>query len=258
MILIEKTLFGERDKVQIAIDRLKLYEPPEGYYLAFSGGKDSIIIKRLADMAGVKYDAHYSLPTIDPPEIIYFIREQHPDVHIDRPLESFLKVMIRKGFPDRHRRWCCALFKERGGDGRLVVTGIRWEESSNRAKRKMVETCYKNPSKRYLNVIIDWTKADVWQFIKDENLPYCKLYDEGWDRIGCLFCPMASGWKRKLEIERYPKIAANFRKAFIKLYDNKKQKGISVNRWADGEEMFQWWLQDHRKKKDPDQQVIFE
>ena len=41
-MLKELTLTGEIDKVQIAINRLKLHELPEGYYVAFSGGKDSI------------------------------------------------------------------------------------------------------------------------------------------------------------------------------------------------------------------------
>ena len=41
MALLEETLFGSHDKVAIAIQRLKTFEPPEGYYLAFSGGKDS-------------------------------------------------------------------------------------------------------------------------------------------------------------------------------------------------------------------------
>lgn len=47
-MLIENTLFGVRDKVKIAIDRLQVFEPPEGYYLAFSGGKDSQCIYHLA------------------------------------------------------------------------------------------------------------------------------------------------------------------------------------------------------------------
>ena len=51
MALIEETLFGTVDKVQIAIDRLKAFEPADGYWLAFSGGKDSVVIKRLAQMA---------------------------------------------------------------------------------------------------------------------------------------------------------------------------------------------------------------
>lgn len=44
--------------VHMAIDRLKAFEPKEGYWLAYSGGKDSIVIKRLAEMAGVKFEAH--------------------------------------------------------------------------------------------------------------------------------------------------------------------------------------------------------
>lgn len=42
MALIEQTLFGVTDKVQIAIERLKAFEPKEGYYLCFSGGKEEL------------------------------------------------------------------------------------------------------------------------------------------------------------------------------------------------------------------------
>lgn len=76
-----------KDKVQVAIDRLKTFEPPEGYYLAFSGGKDSVVIKALADMAGVKYDAHYNLTSVDPPELVQFIKT-FDDVSIDRPMDK--------------------------------------------------------------------------------------------------------------------------------------------------------------------------
>ena len=71
-MLIENTLFGVRDKVKIAIDRLQAFEPLEGYYLAFSGGKDSQCIYHLAVEAGVKFDAHYNKTTVDPPELVRF------------------------------------------------------------------------------------------------------------------------------------------------------------------------------------------
>ena len=71
-------LMGEaHDRVQTAIDRLRNFEPPEGYHLAFSGGKDSQCIYHLAQMAGVKFDAHYNMTSVDPPELIYFIREHN-------------------------------------------------------------------------------------------------------------------------------------------------------------------------------------
>lgn len=59
MSLHQINIYG-MDFVEVAIERLKAFEPEEGYYLAFSGGKDSVVIKELANIAGVKYDAHYT------------------------------------------------------------------------------------------------------------------------------------------------------------------------------------------------------
>jgi len=260
-MLIEKTIFGETiNKIQIAIKRLQQFEPSGGYYLAFSGGKDSIVIKKLADMAGVIYDAHYNNTTIDPPELIYFIKKYHPDVKIDHPVKPFLTELTKRGFPLRHRRWCCSEYKERGGSGRIVITGIRWDESCRRSKRRMLETCYRDKLKQYLNVIIDWTNEEVWEFIHKFNIPYCNLYDKGWSRIGCLFCPFATHKHRIMEAEKYPRYVNAFIKAFEKLYENRKTKGNkSVDRWNSGEEMFNWWLyEDQKKRKNPDQRVMFE
>ncbi|MBU2249662.1 MAG: phosphoadenosine phosphosulfate reductase family protein [Gammaproteobacteria bacterium] len=256
--MIDRTLFGDIDIVQVAIDLLQELEPPEGYYLAFSGGKDSVVIKELANMAGVKYDAHYNLTTIDPPELVYFIRDYHPDVIIDRPEMPLLKMLAKKGFSQRQRRWCCAKYKERGGKGRYILTGIRYAESSGRKIRGQVETCYNDKSKQFVHPIIGWSDSQVWRFIEKHNLPYCKLYDEGWKRVGCLFCPLA-GSHRKTEVELYPKYKDAFIRAFKRLYDAKKAEGkTSVDRWKDGEEMFWWWIREDRKSDDPDQTVLFE
>ena len=120
------------DKVQVAIKRLQLFEPPEGYYIAFSGGKDSCVVKALADMAGVKYDAHYKHTLVDPPELIYFIREHHPDVKIEYPhyqdgtrITMWNLIPKKKIPPTRLVRYCCKFLKESGGEGRFTVTGVR-------------------------------------------------------------------------------------------------------------------------------------
>jgi len=252
--MIDHTLFGDIDIVQDSIDILQELEPPEGYYLAFSGGKDSVVIKKLADMAGVKYDAHYNLTTIDPPELVYFIRDHHPDVIVEKPEISFLKrVGNGRGFPQRQRRWCCEEYKERGGTGRYVVTGIRRGESTNRKTRGKVETCYNDKSKQFIHPIIYWSDVQVWDFIKKYNLPYCKLYDEGWKRVGCLFCPFA-GSHRKVQVELYPKFTQAFIRAFRRCYAVKKAEGkTSVDRWKDGEEMFWWWINENRTKGNKEQ-----
>lgn len=260
MSLREKTLFGTEDKVAKAIDRLRYFEPKRiPYYLAFSGGKDSVTIKKLADMAGVAYEAIYNVTTIDPPELVRFIRDNFPDIRMDHPAKSFLSRLSKRGFPLRHRRWCCHEFKERGGHDRLVITGIRWAESHKRAGRRMYEVCYRDKTKFYLNVIIDWTDDEVWEFIRHYDVPYCELYDLGWKRIGCLFCPMATTSHRRMELERYPRYRAAFLRAFEKLWEYKKTKGQGhVERWADGKEMFEWWVSGTRRSREPDQGVLFE
>ncbi len=259
-VLRENTLFGPINKIQQAIDRLKVYEPPEGYYLAFSGGKDSITIYKLAELAGVKFDAHYNVTTIDPPELTKFIKNEYPDVNWDRSNKTFLKELVRRGFPNgRKRRWCCHEFKEQGGNDRFVLTGIRWEESVSRSNRKMVETCNKLAGKHYLHPIIDWKESEVWEFIKLNNLKYCELYNKGQKRIGCLFCPMANGESRKQDVINYPKYV----KAFIRAFEKRYQYGIDnkldfSKRWKSGEDMFWWWMQNHREKLNKDQFVLFE
>lgn len=77
-----------RTKVENAIKRLQSFEPPEGYFVAFSGGKDSQCIYHLLQMAGVKFDAHYSVTSVDPPELVQFIKRQYPDVIFDLPRYS--------------------------------------------------------------------------------------------------------------------------------------------------------------------------
>ena len=239
-MLIEKQLFGTVDKVARSIERLRQYEPPEGFYLAFSGGKDSCVIKALADMAGVKYDAHYSVTTIDPPELIYFMREHHPDVIWDRPRRAFLHQLPITGFPLRQARWCCAMYKEQGGHGRVCVLGIRAEESSSRSNR---ESYGEYNGKIYFYPIYEWTELDVWDFIESEQLPYCELYEQGFERLGCIFCPMKSNGRRQMEAKRWPGFERAFRAAFRRLYADRKARGkTSVDRWADGDEMFDWWI----------------
>ena len=257
-MLCEQGLFGKMDKVAESITFLQDHEPPEGYYLAFSGGKDSICIKELADMAGVKYDAHYNVTTIDPPELVYFIREHHKGVAFEHPEKHLLEKMIDKKFPPlRQQRWCCEIYKEANGIGRRIVTGIRRAESAKRAKRRAVEICYKDNSKIYINPIMNWSDDDVWEFIAKRKMPYCSLYDEGWKRIGCLFCPMA-GDSRLMEARRYPRYVKLFIRYFDKLYNAREASGKPFVNWKSGEAMFWWWLGESKNTKDPDQTVLFE
>lgn len=139
--MIHQLDLNGHDMVERAIMRLQTYEPEEGYYLCFSGGKDSCVIKALADMAGVKYDAHYNIASVDPPELVRFIKEVHPDVILEHQMDKDGKAITMWNLipkktmpPTRIVRYCCAALKETGGRGRLKVTGVRWDESTKRKR----------------------------------------------------------------------------------------------------------------------------
>ena len=284
--MIHQLNISGKDKVQVAIDRLKAFEPPEGYYLAFSGGKDSVVIKALADMAEVKYDAHYNLTSVDPPELVQFIKT-FDDVSIDRPMDkeghqiTMWNLIPKKRYPPtRIARYCCQALKEEQSNGRMAITGVRWAESANRKRnqgeitvmkggkakldelvdsgnfsetprggvvlnndneesRKMIEQCYKL-SKTIINPIIDWSNEEVWEFIKEYKVPYCKLYDEGYKRLGCIGCPIGNN---KVELEKYPKYKQAYIKAFDRMLKEGKEAGIDYKEWGTGEDVYKWWVE---------------
>lgn len=139
-----------KDKVDTAIDTMRFFEPKDGsgYYLAFSGGKDSVVLKALADMAGVKYDAHYRVTSVDPPELVRFVKT-FPDVQMDHPMDkdgkpiTMWNLIPKKGLPPtRLARYCCQSLKETGGEGRMTLTGVRWAESRNRQANQGRVTIY--------------------------------------------------------------------------------------------------------------------
>ena len=111
-----------------------------GYYLAFSAGKDSQALYHVAELAGVKFDAHMNLTSVDPPEVIRFVRQSYPEVDLIKPKKSIYQLAVEKEIlPTMRVRWCCAEYKETSGAGRVTLIGIRHQESSRRAKRNEVE-----------------------------------------------------------------------------------------------------------------------
>ena len=274
--MIDGTVF---DKVQKSIDRLRAFEPAEGYFLAFSGGKDSVVIKALADMAGVKYDAHYSLTTVDPPELVRFIKDVHPDVDIIKPKLSMWRLIEKNGMPPtRIVRYCCKYLKESDGIGRVTLTGVRWDESANRKKnrnlvdiggkksgivyndendeaRRMVENCYRT-KKTLVNPIIDWLDEDVWQFIREEKIRYCGLYDEGFKRLGCIGCPMRTDSAK--DFERWPTYKRSYIRAFDKMLIKSAEKGNHAPSWKTGQEVFDWWIDRSRREAISEDQIGIE
>lgn len=259
--------------VKKSILRLKTFEPEDNYWLAFSGGKDSIVIYDLALRAEVNFEANYNITTVDPPELIYYIREKYKNVKHNMPPNNMTmwKLIIKKKMPPtRLMRYCCQYFKEAGGDGRTVVTGVRWDESNKRKKKRaaieanamrkyviktndneegrhIFENCTMR-SKHIINPIIDWKDYHIWEYIKKYKLDYCKLYDEGWNRLGCVGCPM-QGKKAIKFFNRWPRIKEQYIRTFDKMIEKRIEDGLKTT-WKTGQEVFHWWICENEKQKE--------
>lgn len=136
-----------QEKIQHSVELLRkserlalAYDSEDGFYLAFSGGKDSQCLYHIARLAGVKFKAHMSLTSVDPPEVIRFVKKQYPDVNLVKPKKSIYQAAIdNQILPTMRVRWCCKEYKEGAGAGKVTLIGIRHAESARRTNRNEVE-----------------------------------------------------------------------------------------------------------------------
>ncbi|MDX9798580.1 MAG: phosphoadenosine phosphosulfate reductase family protein [Bacteroidales bacterium] len=232
------------DVVEEAIQFVQENAPPEGYFVAFSGGKDSICVLEIVRMAGVKHETYYSATGIDPPEVVKFIRKNYPEVKFLRPKINFWEGIYKNAPPLRKARWCCRLLKK---DTTLKIPlknrilGIREEESYSRACRPRID--YHKKLKQYLyKPIFYWKEWHVWEFIEKYNLKYPSLYNEGFDRLGCVVCPFLpskSMSRIKLHMERWPKIYKTFEHAVTRWFNDKAD-----NKYKQGGQTAKEYIQD--------------
>ena len=243
-------------KIETAIEMIRLYEPkalelsPDGYYVAFSGGKDSIVMSRLFEMAGVKYQLWYNNVTIDPPELVQFIKREYPQAKWNNPEKHLIAKMTDKsnGPPTRMARWCCEIYKEQGGNGLFKAIGVRAEESARRKGLWQHVTMHRKNHTPILCPILYWSESDIWQFIRENGIAYCSLYDEGFSRLGCIGCPMGGPRGMAKDFARWPKYEKLWKRGFEAYW--KAWKGVlrrdGGERWIEKmdtvDDLWNWWV----------------
>tara|TARA_B100001063_G_scaffold139563_1_gene130394 strand:- start:1153 stop:1857 length:705 start_codon:yes stop_codon:yes gene_type:complete len=97
------------------------------------------------------------------------------------------------------RKTCCGIRKieplKRALKGLDIwFTGVRASQSITRTDMKLVE--YDEGFKLIkVNALINWNEDDVWDYIKENKVPYNKLHDKGFPSIGCAPCtrPVKAG-----------------------------------------------------------------
>lgn len=244
-----------------------------------SGGKDSDVCIALARAADINFEVQHNHTSVDAPETVRHVREQFKRLELDgikctinwpmykgQPVTMWTLIPQKLMPPTRIVRYCCAVLKEGGGAGRMITTGVRWSESANRrktrgtyevpakrasdnfmlnndndARRRWMEHCSLQ-AKRICNPIVDWTDAEVWDYIQCEKIPMNPLYSCGFRRVGCIGCPMAQK-KRNMQFARYPTYYQAYLRAFEQMLILRRAKGYE-DRWASAEDVMHWWMQD--------------
>lgn len=183
------------------------------FYVAFSGGKDSIVTLDLVQRAlphnefmVLFGDTKMEFP--DTYEVVQKIEEMCVEKGISfhtatsnlEPEDSWKEF----GPPAQKIRWCCSVHKSapqinylRKYLGRLdfkglSFTGIRADESF--ARSEYDETSYGDKIKGQdsFRPILSWNSAELYLYIYANNLLINEAYKKGNSRAGCLVCPMAA------------------------------------------------------------------
>ena len=249
MGVYDTDLISGRNKIETAVVRIKSFCTGKKTLVAFSGGKDSQCCYHLCEAAGIDFDAQYSVTRFEPPELIDFIRANYPAVTFRRAYNRSLVEEIGDfGLPNRWFRWCCDAKHKKTPGYDIAVIGVRAAESARRANNWRIFGQKKDRS-FYVCPIFDWTDADVWEYLNGLGVPHCKLYDEGFTRIGCVCCPLAPSNMRR-DAERWPKTAAmlyvghckNWKKAVAAGGKTTRGKPYRMLEWGMPRAAFEHWL----------------
>ena len=246
--------------------------------ITYSGGKDSDVVAELAvrHLPHEDFEIVNSHTTADAPQTVRYIRERFKQWE-SQGVKCSIVYPTYKGKratmwnlipqkmmpPTRLVRYCCEILKETSGQNRFTSTGVRWDESVKRKNnrgiyealakkqndriillndnddRQMLESCIKQNT-RVVNPIVDWEENDVWDYLKDIKCVSNPLYYCGFDRVGCIGCPMA-GKKVLFEFKMFPAYKKMYLHAFDRMLKTRKNRGKPP--FADGtaEGVFEWW-----------------
>jgi phosphoadenosine phosphosulfate reductase len=244
-----QNILGGGDLVSQATARFQKLEPEDGWLLMYSGGRHADVTRRLLKIAGVKHQIIHHVTGLDAPETMIHI-STIPDVIHERPKISFWRQLVKEKFPPTRRiRWCCEHLKERAYPNRFLVTGIMACESVRRSSRSMLETssCGFMSGQRFFHPLFNWTQSDIDQFIREDRLAINPLYAEGFPRVGCIGCPMATIPQRMEQFRRWPQMRQAWVNGFDKMLlarhePTKRYPDGIPTPWRNGEEVLQWAL----------------
>lgn len=195
------------------------------FYVAFSGGKDSVVVLDLVQRAlphncfkvlfgdtGMEFPDTYEtvekIKQICAEEKIEFLQAKSK-LKPENTWQIF-------GPPAVTIRWCCSVHKttpqimqlrevlQKPDFTGMAFTGVRGDESLSRNEYDAISYGGKHSGQYSCHPILEWNTAELFLYIYENDLTFNKAYKKGNTRAGCLVCPMSQGKHDYMKYKNYP------------------------------------------------------
>ncbi len=201
------------------------------FYVAFSGGKDSVVTLDLVQRA---------LPHNEFKVLFGDTGMEFPDTY--KVVEATEEMCRKKGIdfyrtkseldakdtwnifgpPAVTNRWCCSVHKtspqirflqaktQKQGFRGMAFTGVRGDESASRSEYNDVSFGEKHRGQYSCHPILDWGSAELFnyiyyvKYILQDEICLNEAYLKGNSRVGCIECPMSAGKHEYMKHQNYP------------------------------------------------------